>query len=417
MHTTDKQAETTILATLLFNHNISSEVTFLIMSSIKDEMFFDIKNKKLYQIFNETFKTNREIYNSKQFFELIIKKISFKNKNLIEHIFSIEEYCTVSSTIASYWLDKFHQIYFDYKYKNATSKKEFQEIVKEEDSFFLINNDTVDPGEDLKEYENRKQTAIFTQYKAINNCIGSLQGGDMIVLAAPTGGGKTCFMLNLALGFAKQGKEVDIYSLEMPPYQIRQRLICCEISIDVKKFRNFSLSEQDKEKYKTYVNNEFKKLKININKSQSILMDDIKRKTLKSKANIICIDYLGLISSNTNKNSYERFSDISREIKLLAMEANKPIIALHQLHRAFMDREDKKPRLSDLRDSGKIEQDADMVWFLYRPCLFDTKNQFPESDIRFVIAKNRHGETNKEIKLIFSGERQQILDINGFIYT
>ena len=129
---------------------------------------------------------------------------------------------------------------------------------------------------------------------------------------------------------------------------------------------------------------------------------------MKSDADIVFIDYLGLIDSYGNKSSYEKYSEISRNIKLIAMATNKPIVALHQLNRSFQDREDKKPKVSDLRDSGKIEQDADMIWLVYRPWMFDP--EYAKEDIRFILAKDRHGASNQEIPLIFNGMYQQILE-------
>ena len=173
------------------------------------------------------------------------------------------------------------------------------------------------------------------------------------------------------------------------------------------------MTDEEKERYRNYLNNHFKKLNINIYKKQTVTMDEIKRRTLKSKADLVIIDYLGLISGDTNKNSYERYSNISRDIKLLAMESNKPILCLHQLSREYDKRDDKKPRISDLRDSGKIEQDADMIWFVYRPALFDEKAN--KEEMHFIIAKNRHGETNKDIKMRFDGAKQNISDSRGYI--
>ena len=151
-----------------------------------------------------------------------------------------------------------------------------------------------------------------------------------------------------------------------------------------------------------------KNMPIRIFKDQTVGIETIKAIEMKSNSDIVFIDYLGLIDSFSNKASYEKFSDISRTIKLTAMLTKKPFIALHQLNRNIQDRDDKKPRISDLRDSGKIEQDADMILFVHRDfCFDDSKN--PE-DMNFIVAKNRHGTANITIPLIFNGMYQKITE-------
>jgi len=125
-------------------------------------------------------------------------------------------------------------------------------------------------------------------------------------------------------------------------------------------------------------------------------------------SDIVFIDYLGLINGDKNKSNYEKFGEISRELKMIAVELNKPIIALHQLNRSSADRKDKKPKLSDLRDSGKIEQDADMIFFVYRPAYYDTSQS--KDLMEFMIGKNRHGESGKSISLCYNPAKQKISD-------
>lgn len=403
--------EEVILAILLFNDNIEEKQINYIFEFIDDEMFLNNLNKKTYQIFKQVYETDKEIFKTPHFIKKICQIATLEeDENFALYIKNLENQWSPTPTI-NYWIEKLQQNYFNQKYKCAKTKKEFKQILEYEQKYSIkiqTEDNTIEAQKDLEEYEKRKQTAITTNFKSIDKCIGSLQGGDMIILAGSTGSGKTCFMLNLALKFAKQNKTIDIFSLEMPPYQLRQRLVCIETLIDANKFRSFTLDEEDRKTYSNYIKTQYPKLKFNINKKQNVTMDLIKKSVLKSNSDIVIIDYLGLISTNTNKGTYDKFSDISREIKLLAIESNKPIIALHQLNRSFMERDDKKPRTSDLRDSGKIEQDADMIWFVYRPYLFD--NTKSESDMYFILAKNRFGTTNKEVKLFFDGKHQKILE-------
>jgi replicative DNA helicase len=135
----------------------------------------------------------------------------------------------------------------------------------------------------------------------------------------------------------------------------------------------------------------------------------------KSNADIIFIDYLGLIrSDNLKQNTYEQISDISRRIKLLAIETNKPIVVLHQLNRDMKDRQDKRPKLSDIRDSGKIEQDADFITFVFRPAYFDIEAD--KTAMEFIIGKARHTSgAGQKAELCFVGLYQKILEAkNGF---
>jgi replicative DNA helicase len=262
--------------------------------------------------------------------------------------------------------------------------------------------------EDIEDYEREKGTAVFTPYPSINDAVGSLQGGDMIVLGATPGSGKTAMLLNMAVGMAKEGKKIDVFSLEMPMKQLRRRMICSLAEIDSSKFRKFELSEEEKNRYNQYATTEFDKLPIKIFKQQSVTVDYIRTIEMKSDSDIVFIDYLGLIDSYGNKASYEKFSEISRNIKLLAMQSNKPIVCLHQLNREIQNRDDKLPKISDLRDSGKIEQDADMIWFVHRPFCYDA-NKSPD-EMLFMVAKNRHGMNNATIPMVFNGMHQKITE-------
>lgn len=409
-----KCAEKTILAILIFNENTTKEQVETIFSYIKDDMILGSLNKEIYKIFKDTYKQNKQIYGTKQFYRMLMQICNLENSDIANYMFNLEEYWSPTSTI-SYWIEKIQGEYFASKYSEAKSKKEFEKVIELERKFSYTQNnvETLSADDDIQEYEKRKNTAIFLPYKEVSKYVGSLQGGDMVILAGCPGSGKTCFMLNVALAIAVKGKKVDIYSLEMSPRQLRQRLVCQQANINQNKFRSFTLTDEEKKKYQEFANGQFKKLNINIYNKQTVTMDEIKRRTMKSDSDLVIIDYLGLISGDTNVNSYERYSNISRDIKLLAMESNKPILCLHQLSREYDKRDDKKPRISDLRDSGKIEQDADMIWLVYRPSMFNINAS--ENDFIFILAKNRHGETNKEIKLIFQGERQLITDMRGYI--
>lgn len=403
-------AQETILAIMLYSEKSSEDVIKRVYSCTSDKMFTDKKAKVVYNTIKETFENNSEILGTKHYVYKLGLIIGIENKDMDNYVYDLESYWSPAQTI-DYWLSQLQEAYFAMRYKEAESEKDFYEIIREKDRYQISNEmeNIADESDKVIElYENAKKSSIITTYNSINQYIGSLQGGDMIILAGSTGGGKTCMMLNLVLGMAKLGKCIDIFSLEMPKAQLQERIICSEAEIDAHKFRTFKLSDEELKKFDDYANHDFKKLNIRIYKKQTVGIEEIKRIERKSKADIVFIDYLGLINSYDNKSSYEKFSNISRDIKLLAMECNKPIVALHQLNRNFQEREDKRPKTSDLRDSGKIEQDADMICFVYRPCLFDDKQ--PEDLMEFIIAKNRHGEPNKTVYLTFEGKYQKILE-------
>ena len=416
--------ECVLLSMIFFSNEINEKIIEKIFRYVPEKMFVGAGTEIIYK--NIKFLCGTEdikLLGTNHFVTKVALMSEVDFKNASSFVIGLEDYFSPLATL-DYWIKNIQDVYFKKRFQNATSKKEFEEI-NSEIEFYTLQSDMANIHDDsnliLDEYEIRKNTALFTPYQKINSLIGSLQGGDMIVLAGSTGGGKTCFMLNLAVGMAKQGKKVDIFSLEMPRQQLQTRIICSEALIDSKKFRRFSLDDTDREKYNKYINNEFKKLNIRIFKQQTVSIELIRNIEMSSDSDIVFIDYLGLINSFGNKNSYDKFSEISRNIKLIAMASNKPIVALHQLNREFQNRDDKTPKVSDLRDSGKIEQDADMIWFVHRPGLFADINTLTESqqataqrELKFILAKNRHGETNKTVTLDFDGTYQKIREVaNG----
>lgn len=383
-----------------------------VLNSLKPEMFFNKQAKDIFCMFKELYQVSSVLLGTSKFIKQLQTMASFEHPELEYFIEGELQNYFASFTTIDYYVNKIHKLYFDERYKNASTRQEFEEIVQEEaevstePSLIDLSDNATDI---LKTYESKKQTAIRTPYGNINKQIGSLQGGDMIVLAGTTGSGKTAFMLNFAKAVAKEKKEVLIFSLEMPKEQLQQRIICSEAGINASKFRDFSLSEEEKSRFKEYAN-KLKELPIRIYKNQTVTINQIKGIVRVAKPAIVFIDYMGLINSYENKKRYEKFSDISRDIKLLAMETNTPIVTLHQLNREIMSdaRKNKKPKTSDLRDSGQIEQDADMIWFIHRPCAFDENAD--KSEMEFILAKDRHGEANITVPLRFEGKYQVITE-------
>ena len=403
--------EMTLLAILLFSDNASKDLYDRVFAYTSENMFIDYRCRAIYNVIKENYESNTDILGSEHFTYKVSCIMEIEHKVPQIFIIDLQEHW-MPIQVLDRFIKQVQDTYFEKEFKEAANEEDYKRILSLKEKY-TMTDEMVSIASDanvfVTDYEKRKGSAVFTDYPSIDNAIGSIQGGDMIVLAGGTGGGKTCFMLNLVNKIAKQGKKVDVFSLEMPKIQLQQRMICAEVGIDASKFRKFTLTKEDKEKYNNYANSEFNKLNIRIFKNQTVSVEKIRAIETKSDADVVFIDYLGLINSFSNKGTYDRFSEISRCIKLLAMACNKPIIALHQLNRDFQNRDDKTPRLSDIRDSGKIEQDADMVWFVHRPYIYEPE-KYQKEDLRLIIAKNRHGNSNQEIKLKFNGTNQRITE-------
>lgn len=255
-----------------------------------------------------------------------------------------------------------------------------------------------------------KITGIKTGYVDLDHTTNGFQRGDLIILAARPSVGKTAFALNIALQSSLRNPgAVAIFSLEMPCEQLMQRILSAKSEVYSDKIRSGYISNEEMVRIQEACN-EIRKTKIYIDDSAVIKMGDIFSKCRKLKSeqglDMIIIDYLQLISASSRSNSDNRqqeVSEISRSLKALARELDVPVIALSQLSRGVESRQDKHPMLSDLRESGSIEQDADIVMFLYRDS-YQKKEEEAENAVDPVdvdIAKHRNGATRR-FQLMFA---------------
>ena len=255
-----------------------------------------------------------------------------------------------------------------------------------------------------------KITGIKTGYVDLDHTTNGFQRGDLIILAARPSVGKTAFALNIALQSSLRNPgAVAIFSLEMPCEQLMQRILSAKSEVYGDKIRSGYISNEEMVRIQEACN-EIRKTKIYIDDSAVIKMGDIFSKCRKLKSeqglDMIIIDYLQLISASSRSNSDNRqqeVSEISRSLKALARELDVPVIALSQLSRGVESRQDKHPMLSDLRESGSIEQDADIVMFLYRDS-YQKKEEEAENAVDPVdvdIAKHRNGATRR-FQLMFA---------------
>lgn len=247
-------------------------------------------------------------------------------------------------------------------------------------------------------------TGVPTGYPDLDKMTSGFQKSDLIIVAARPAVGKTAFALNVAQNVAvRAGVPVAIFSLEMSKEQLVTRILCAEANLDAGRMRTGFLEDDDWPKLTMAVSS-LSEAPIYIDDTPGITIADIRAKCrrLQQEAGLgmILIDYLQLIQGRgRGDNRQQEISEISRTLKLIARELNVPVIALSQLSRSVEQRQDKRPMLSDLRESGSIEQDADIVAFLYRDDYYDPESE-KKNIIEILIAKQRSGPTGK-VELVF----------------
>lgn len=260
-----------------------------------------------------------------------------------------------------------------------------------------------------------KVPGVPTGFPAMDTFLSGLNNSDLVLLAARPGVGKTTIALNIGVNAAKEsGKAVAVFSLEMSNEQLAMRLISSESLVDSKKLRTGIISEQEWISI-AHASTELSKMKIYLDDTSGITVPEMKAKCRRigNELGLVIIDYLQLMQSGRrSENRQQEVSDISRSLKIMAKELNVPILCLSQLSRAPEQRGDnKRPRLSDLRDSGAIEQDADVVIFIYREDYYDKDKSENKGETEFIIEKNRHGEVGT-VKLHFDGSHTKFTSID-----
>ena len=294
---------------------------------------------------------------------------------------------------------------------NGAEKKIFDLIQNRNKSGFSPMKEVlIESFTKLEELYNRKQhiTGVPTGFSELDYMTTGLHGSELILLAARPAMGKSAFALNIAANAAlKSNVPVAIFNLEMSKEQLVDRILSSEAMVDSNKIRTGKLEEDDWSKLASVVG-PLSEANIFIDDTPGISVMEIRTRCRKLKMEkdigLIIIDYLQLVQgSNSRKNGSreQEIAEISRSLKILAKELNVPVIALSQLSRAVEQREDHRPMLSDLRESGSIEQDADIVMFLYRDDYYNKDSE--DKDLtEVIIAKHRGGSTGK-VKLLWMG--------------
>jgi len=269
--------------------------------------------------------------------------------------------------------------------------------------------------EEMKKRGNHGVVGVDTGFRKLNELTTGFGEGDLIIIAARPAMGKTSFALNLAEKAIKDKLGVAIFSLEMPAEQLMLRMLSSITSIPLQKLKIGDLNDDEFSRLSSAMD-EMSNSKLFVDDNGLVDIHHVRSKLRKLKTNhpeisLAIIDYLQLMSGTGSKDRHLEVSEISRGLKLLARELNIPIIALSQLNRSLESRSDKRPMLSDLRESGAIEQDADLILFVYRDDVYrmreekekemkarnegkEYKSNFfakPEEDAEIIIGKNRNG--------------------------
>jgi replicative DNA helicase len=291
--------------------------------------------------------------------------------------------------------------------------------MKSRPSFYATKDIVKDTIKTIEKLYDRKEqiTGVPTGFTDLDNMTSGLQGGDLVIVAGRPSMGKTAFCLNLieyASMHASEPIPSAVFSLEMSKEQLVQRLLCSVARIDASRVRNGKLAQSE---FPTLVNAAgiIAEAPIYIDDTPAISVLELRAKArrLKQERNIgmIVVDYLQLMTGNNTENRQQEISEISRSLKALAKELSVPVIALSQLNRSLESRTDKRPMLADLRESGAIEQDADVIMFLYRESVYcdackkrdNSCNEGHERNAEVIVGKQRNGPLGVE-QLTFLGE-------------
>ena len=426
------EAEQSVLWSLM----IDKQWFILIGDLLTHEDFYEERNAKIYEVMLDLYRFNKPI-------DLVTVREKLDDKKLLDSVWGmlylveLTEVVPTSANIFEYaqivknksvlrkLIRSWNEL-VSFWYQEDTPLNELLE--KSEKSIFsvtqtFIKNKLVHINDILSQryeefaeiHENPeliKEHRLQLWFQSMDNKLWGLKGGDMVIVAARPSMWKTALSLNLAQNIWFNKKSVAIFSLEMSKEQLTDRMIASAMGIDSWKLQKWELEDEEFAK----IGEAMEKLsdaEIYIDDSAGGNLIDLKSKArrlkMESRLDLIIIDYLQLMSNGNSLNRVQEVSEISRGIKSLARELNVPIIALSQLSRAVESRPDKRPVLSDLRESWSIEQDADIVMMIYRDDYYDEFSEKPwVTDI--FVRKNRNGPIGN-ISLKFDRKNQKFYEI------
>lgn len=430
------EAEVALLGCIFLDESLMTGV----LDQIDAEDFYDSKNKEIY-------KAMTSLYLDKQNIDITtINDFLTKNDKLnvaggMEYIESIlvSTYTTASidtyiklikdASVRRKYINKLNTLVQE-GYNPTSSISDYIENVEREVFELSKNKRTTELIPIRNVFEQVREnvalnamhagdiTGLDTGFNNLNKITLGLQKDALIILAARPAMGKSAFAMNLAVNIAKKNKlgkaVVAVFSLEMAADQLVERMVSSEAMIESYKIKKGSFEGSEVQRFAN-AGDSLSKYNIYFDDSSDISVEDIRTKCRKLASEVgidaVVIDYLQLIKGDQSKSKNEEVGNISRSLKLMARELHIPVIALSQLSRKVEEREDKKPMMSDLRDSGSIEQDADIVMFLYRDDYYKKENSNRPGEADLIIGKNRSGSTG-ELPYRFEGKYSRFVELD-----
>jgi len=429
------EAEQSILGSML----LSKEAIYVAVERLKSEDFYKEAHRKLFECIVE-------LHENREPVDLITVTESLRNKKILEEVGGVTYLTTLTeivptpSNIAEYCkiveekalLRKLIEAASNILSSAYEPKEDVEEILDEAErkifnivqkrrveNFYHVKDLLLSTFERIEKLYHTKGgiTGVPTGFPDLDSMTSGLQPSDLIIVAARPSMGKTAFALNIAQNAAIRYKiPVAIFSLEMSKEQVVQRMLCAESNVDSHKLRTGKLEEEDWPRLARAMG-PLSEAPIYIDDTPGITSLEIRAKARRLKAEkglgLVVIDYLQLISSKgQSETRQQEISEISRSLKAMARELNVPVLALSQLSRAPDARADHRPVLSDLRESGSLEQDSDLVAFLYRENYYN-----PDTDkkniVEVIIAKQRNGPTGK-VELLWLSQYTKFVSVEKY---
>lgn len=408
----------------------------ILLEKMRAEYFYDPKNKQIFEAISRLNFSNTPV-DFATLTEELEKKGGIEALGGIEYLLSLSDPSYYSANLETYieivrekailrnlltfGNDLLSDVY-DGKYSSEqligdASEKLFSMSEYDSESGLTdISNIVTDTYQYLIEISQNPSalTGISTGFRDLDRYLSGLQNSDFILLAARPSVGKTALGINIAVNAAKNGKKVGVFSLEMSKRQITQRIISMMSMVNLSDIIAGKLEEEEWNQLLAKME-DIKNLDLYIDDTASISLTELRAKAKRKKQeeglDLIMIDYLQLMTTDSSRveNRQQEISTISRGLKALAKELNIPILSLSQLSRKTEERSDKKPMLSDLRESGAIEQDADVVMMLYRDDYYDKESEL-QNNLEVIIGKHRNGPTGS-VNLYFAKEYTLFTDI------
>ncbi|MBP5835993.1 replicative DNA helicase [Candidatus Phytoplasma meliae] len=435
------EAERALLGVLLLN---PEKIAFAV-DMINENAFYDVKHQDI-------FKAMKKLYQEGQKIDYVSISGTLDNEKLLQKIGGIDYLIElVEMTPSTQYLDTYMELIKETALKREImdtasylANKGYEDVdvqtyldEAEEKIFNLTQRKKTNELLELKNLlqeikikniqtkQKKDLVGLSTGFENLNNITLGFKPEEFIIIAARPSMGKSTFMLNLALNVAntkhnQQSPHIAIFSLEMSNEQLAMRMLSSVAKIEHKKIHLSRVNSNEKRLLEIAIYT-MNKLNIYFDDSATVNILDIKAKCRKlksqNKLDVVMIDYLQLIRKTKKNNRQEEVAEISQSLKQMARELKIPVIALSQLSRDVEKREDKRPILADLRDSGSIEQDADIVMFLYREDYYQKDKKTSPGKTQIIVAKNRQGaigvrEFNLNFDFMFFSEIEPYISEN-----